>query len=77
MSSSPDQFSSSSTGERLGPRLPIDHIRVLSLVHGRALRRVVRLLIFVLIRFHKSRHRQADHEGVKSGISTHLELQLC
>lgn len=32
--------------------------------------------IFVLIRFHKSRHRQADHEGVKSGISTHLEFAV-
>lgn len=30
--------------------------------------------IFVLIRFHKSRHARADHEGVKSGISTHLEF---
>ena len=32
--------------------------------------------VFVLIRFHKSRHRQADHEGVKSGISTHLEFAV-
>jgi cytochrome c oxidase subunit II len=32
--------------------------------------------IFVLIRFHKSRHRSADHEGVKSGISTHLEFAV-
>src|SRR6201993_1996525 len=30
--------------------------------------------IFVLIRFHKSRHPKADHAGVKSGISTHLEF---
>ncbi len=32
--------------------------------------------IFVLIRFHKSRHPVADHEGVKSGISTHLEFAV-
>jgi cytochrome c oxidase subunit 2 len=31
---------------------------------------------FVLIRFHKSRHPAADHEGVKSGISTHLEFSV-
>src|ERR1700693_1340105 len=30
--------------------------------------------IFVLIRFHKSRHPKADHGGVRSGISTHLEF---
>ena len=30
--------------------------------------------IYVLIRFHKSRHPRADHAGVKSGISTHLEF---
>ena len=30
--------------------------------------------IYVLIRFRKSRHPVADHEGVKSGISTHLEF---
>src|ERR1041385_6474398 len=30
--------------------------------------------IFVLIRFHKSRHPKADHAGVKSAISTHLEF---
>src|SRR6202023_3775679 len=30
--------------------------------------------LFVLIRFHKSRHPKADHAGVKSGISTHLEF---
>jgi cytochrome c oxidase subunit II len=34
------------------------------------------LLIFVLFRFHKSRHPAADHEGVKSGISTHLEFSV-
>jgi cytochrome c oxidase subunit 2 len=33
-------------------------------------------LIYVLIRFHKSRHPVADHEGVKSGISTHLEFAV-
>jgi cytochrome c oxidase subunit II len=32
--------------------------------------------VFVLIRFHKSRHPVADHEGVKSGISTHLEFSV-
>ncbi len=33
-------------------------------------------LIYVLIRFHKSRHPVADHEGVTSGISTHLEFAV-
>ncbi len=33
-------------------------------------------LIYVLIRFRKSRHPVADHEGVKSGISTHLEFAV-
>jgi cytochrome c oxidase subunit 2 len=32
--------------------------------------------VFVLIRFHRSRHPQADHEGVRSGISTHLEFAV-
>ena len=32
--------------------------------------------IYVLIRFRKSRHPVADHEGVKSGISTHLEFAV-
>jgi cytochrome c oxidase subunit 2 len=32
--------------------------------------------IFVLIRFHKSRHPSADHAGVTSGISTHLEFSV-
>lgn len=32
--------------------------------------------IFVLIRFHRSRHPKADHEGVRSGISTHLEFAV-
>jgi cytochrome c oxidase subunit 2 len=32
--------------------------------------------IFVLIRFHKSRHPRADHEGVRTGISTHLEFAV-
>src|ERR1700731_3702091 len=32
--------------------------------------------IFVLIRFHQSRHPKADHEGVRSGISTHLEFSV-
>ncbi|MEP6822497.1 MAG: cytochrome c oxidase subunit II [Chthoniobacterales bacterium] len=32
--------------------------------------------IFVLIRFRKGRHPVADHEGVKSGISTHLEFAV-
>src|SRR5438067_13337713 len=30
--------------------------------------------VFVLIRFRKSRHPKADHAGVRSGISTHLEF---
>jgi len=33
-------------------------------------------LIYVLIRFRKSRNPVADHEGVKSGISTHLEFAV-
>jgi len=32
--------------------------------------------VYVLLRFHKSRHPVADHEGVKSGISTHLEFAV-
>ncbi|MEY2439147.1 MAG: cytochrome c oxidase subunit [Verrucomicrobiota bacterium] len=32
--------------------------------------------IFVLIRFREKRHPAADHEGVKSGISTHLEFSV-
>src|SRR6266480_1455171 len=32
--------------------------------------------IFVLFRFHKSRQPVADHAGVKSGISTHLEFSV-
>ncbi len=32
--------------------------------------------VYVLIRFHKSRNPKADHEGVKSGISTHLEFAV-
>ena len=32
--------------------------------------------IFVLIRFRKSRHSVADHHGVRSGISTHLEFSV-
>ncbi len=32
--------------------------------------------IYVLVRFRKGRHPQADHEGVKSGISTHLEFAV-
>ena len=32
--------------------------------------------IFVLFRFHRSRHPVADHHGVKSGISTHLEFSV-
>src|SRR5205085_7582924 len=30
--------------------------------------------IYVLMRFRRSRHPVADHEGVKSAISTHLEF---
>jgi len=33
-------------------------------------------LIYVLFRFRKSRNPVADHEGVKSGISTHLEFAV-
>ncbi len=32
--------------------------------------------IFVLLRFRKSKHPVADHQGVKSGISTHLEFSV-
>lgn len=32
--------------------------------------------VYVLIRFRKKRHPVADHEGVKSGISTHLEFAV-
>src|ERR1043166_8505996 len=32
--------------------------------------------IFVLFRFRKSRQPVADHEGVRSGISTHLEFSV-
>ncbi len=32
--------------------------------------------IYTLIRFHRSRHPRADHEGVRSGISTHLEFAV-
>src|SRR2546426_1858747 len=31
---------------------------------------------YVLLRFRKGRHPIADHEGVKSGISTHLEFAV-
>jgi len=31
---------------------------------------------YVLIRFRKGRHPVADHEGVKTGISTHLEFAV-
>jgi cytochrome c oxidase subunit II len=32
--------------------------------------------VYVLIRFHKKRHPKANHEGVTSGISTHLEFAV-
>jgi len=32
--------------------------------------------VFVLIRFRKGRHPAADHHGVRSGISTHLEFSV-
>src|SRR3954470_18988287 len=32
--------------------------------------------VYVLVRFRRSRHPVADHEGVKSGISTHLEFAV-
>jgi cytochrome c oxidase subunit 2 len=36
----------------------------------------VAYFIFVLIRFHRTRHPVADHYGVKSAISTHLEFSV-
>ncbi len=32
--------------------------------------------VYVLLRFRKGRHPAADHEGVRSGISTHLEFAV-
>ncbi|MDQ2825111.1 MAG: cytochrome c oxidase subunit II [Verrucomicrobiota bacterium] len=32
--------------------------------------------VFVLIRFRQRRHPAADHQGIKSGISTHLEFSV-
>src|SRR6202790_1940390 len=32
--------------------------------------------VFVLIRFRKHRHPKADYQGIKSGISTHLEFSV-
>src|SRR5438046_10699367 len=32
--------------------------------------------IYVLLRFRRSKHPVADHEGVKSAISTHLEFAV-
>src|SRR5438105_12512526 len=32
--------------------------------------------IYVLIRFRKKRHPRADHHGVKTAISTHLEFSV-
>src|SRR2546421_164949 len=32
--------------------------------------------VFVLIRFRKGRQPKADHHGVRSGISTHLEFSV-
>lgn len=32
--------------------------------------------VYCLIRFRRSRHPKADHHGVKSGISTHLEFAV-
>src|SRR3954464_4219600 len=32
--------------------------------------------VYVLLRFRRSRHPRADHHGVKSGISTHLEFSV-
>ena len=32
--------------------------------------------VYVLLRFRRGRHPVADHEGVKSGISTHLEFAV-
>src|SRR5438067_13837771 len=33
-------------------------------------------VIYVLLRFRKGKHPIADHEGVKSGISTHLDFAV-
>ena len=32
--------------------------------------------VYVLIRFRKARHPKADHQGITSGISTHLEFSV-
>jgi cytochrome c oxidase subunit II len=32
--------------------------------------------VFVLLRFRKGRHPRADHQGITSGISTHLEFSV-
>src|SRR4051795_5367431 len=32
--------------------------------------------LYCVVRYHRSRHRVADHEGVTSGISTHLEFAV-
>ena len=65
-------------GECFRARLPDrSHHRVLPLVHGRALRWVVGLFYFCsLFVFTRVGIRAADHEGVKSGISTHLEFAV-
>src|ERR1043166_6605918 len=36
----------------------------------------VTYFVFVLFRFHHSRHPVADHHGVRSPISTHLEFSV-
>jgi len=46
------------------------------LVHGRALRRLVGFFHLRLITFSPKPPSVADHEGVKSGISTHLEFAV-
>ena len=53
------------------------HHRVLPLVHGRAFCRLVGLFyVSSLSVSASSRHPVADHDGVKSGISTHLEFSV-
>ena len=68
---------SGTAGERFGARLSDrSHHRVLSLVHGRAFCWMVRLFYFCSYSLSQKPTSCADHEGVKSGISTHLEFAV-
>ena len=49
---------------------------VRALVHGALFLGWTAYFIYVLIRFRKGRHPVADHHGVKSAISTHLEFSV-